>query len=413
MEDEFLRFYRQYRPKDALPHGWKIRDDVAPFTCPRRDSCSKDSGRSSADISDEIAHEEDAQTAPSLYNSPWEDSVDKDSGFSSITTAAGGSAQVSPSAEPAEAMTVWEGSVDWHHPCLEESNSTEPDNVAVKRMGLFSVLMWVFLIMAYCRSPARQLQRDNHGRAFDLKALAHMINSSVIGQDLAMRQVWSFVNEINERPKRPGVHLGVLFGSSGTGKSLAVQLLRDSFLHPDNIIDLPQLNVIEPNGKPLLLIAENAQFHYVNRLIDHFERNRPEQRFVILATSQIGGSSLLRQSVEWLKMSKLHKINLTMIQNVLVQDQVDFYNYLRPTASLILLPFLPLTRDQVKQCIQRQAWAQNRALLSVDDVRLILRHTDFSAESFPAFATRGCKMVEKQVQELLLHKGQAAATLYE
>ena len=72
---------------------------------------------------------------------------------------------------------------------------------------------------------------------------------------------------------------------------------------------------------------------------------------------------------------------------------------LRPlfTNSLILVPFLPLTRQHVKQCID-QASKKLRIKLSSEDIRQILDLLDFSSKSFPVYATYGCTHVKEIIK---------------
>ena len=105
-DDEFLQYFRQYRQdKNALPEGWEQKLPPASPTTFRDDSLSRDSGRSSGEVTDESPLIADARAL--LPSRPWLDKQhffnrqvdefsseysycspkeDEDSGVSSITT---------------------------------------------------------------------------------------------------------------------------------------------------------------------------------------------------------------------------------------------------------------------------------------------------------------------------------------
>ena len=107
-DDDFLKYFRQYRTdKNALPDGWQHKMPPSSPTTFRDDSLSRDSGRSSGDVTDDspLSAESARNLLPSrpwldknhFFNRPvdefseysysWpKDEGEQDSGVSSITT---------------------------------------------------------------------------------------------------------------------------------------------------------------------------------------------------------------------------------------------------------------------------------------------------------------------------------------
>ena len=106
-DDDFLKYFRQYRTdKNALPDGWQHKMPPSSPTTFRDDSLSRDSGRSSGDVTDDSPLSADARNL--LPSRPWldknhffnrpvdefseysysspKDEGEQDSGVSSITT---------------------------------------------------------------------------------------------------------------------------------------------------------------------------------------------------------------------------------------------------------------------------------------------------------------------------------------
>ena len=72
---------------------------------------------------------------------------------------------------------------------------------------------------------------------------------------------------------------------------------------------------------------------------------------------------------------------------------------LHSTLSTNLIPFLPLNRKHILQCIWKEVNTQGGGsiVLTADEEQWLLDQTEFYSKSFPLFATDGCKRVAENV----------------
>jgi len=125
---------------------------------------------------------------------------------------------------------------------------------------------------------------------------------------------------------------------------------------------------------------------------------KKHKRLLILVTTKIGGINLNTNTLEWMKSGNRKDITVTMITKMLDKERVLMPSI--QTASTNLIPFLPLNRKHVIQCIWKEVMAQGGSrniLLTSDQVQWILNQTEFFSKSFPLFARDGCKRVAENV----------------
>lgn len=220
----------------------------------------------------------------------------------------------------------------------------------------------------------------------------------------------SLVKDFNRDESFPVVTVALLFGESGTGKSHVVNLVNEAFLYPSNVFRLSSthpLVLADVEGRwsrscgPSLLLVEDTEQLPPSQLekIAQIAAER-KKRLLILVTTNKGGVNLNVKTLEWMKSGKRHDINLSMVTTMLSNERVHLPPPVRvPSTSTLLIPFLPLTRDHVTQCIWKEVILQGggNIVFTPEQVQWVLDQTKFFSKSFPLLATRGCKDSKKYV----------------
>ena len=68
-----------------------------------------------------------------------------------------------------------------------------------------------------------------------------------------------------------------------------------------------------------------------------------------------------------------------------------------------VLPLLPLTRDNVRDCTQK-IFASNKAIVKQHEVNAIVDQLAFFSQKHPIYAKHGCKQVSARVRSKLQSK---------
>ena len=204
--------------------------------------------------------------------------------------------------------------------------------------------------------------------------------------------------------------LTLLVGHSGTGKSHVTTLLIKAFLYPKNVFRLSTSHPFRPLADmeakwlqscgPSLLFVENSE-QLPHGILEKIAQTAIEKkiRLLIIATTTIGSVHLNKQTLEWMKKGKRQDINLPMITSMLKLEGIQLPETSVASLRTNLIPFLPLTRDHVIQCIWKEIIDQGggNIVFTPDQVKWVLNQTEFFSKSFPLFAADGCKRVAENV----------------
>jgi len=252
-------------------------------------------------------------------------------------------------------------------------------------------------------------------------SLTQKINASVFGQELAVGVVLDAVENLSQGR----MTALLLFGWTGTGKSLLVQLVSEAFrsvhkfsipLHlgdESNHVMLDDLALLLGKGcGPRLVIFEDVDegTEAAMSKLKAFISTMKDEQVLLLVTMSSGGQAINRSLLDWAKSSsslKRDRIDQTLVNQIIQDQNVDlplrsFLHGLKIQSRLV--PFLPLTREHVKQCIVKEVIIQGGGAPTREDVRLILDEMEFFSDSFPVFSTAGCKRVAGKVALLLASK---------
>lgn len=279
-------------------------------------------------------------------------------------------------------------------------------------MGI-SLILLLLASFSSLRTLSCTLSRDQQ---INVKQVQEALHNSVFGQHLAIDTIVDALEDFTNSPNNVMVLL--LTGWLGTGKTLTSGLLRDHFPLPANVhefnvpvhfadpTNFPVLDDVVSHIKrscgPSLVILEDLDDGSVatlNRLA-HFVRQLDSSNngTLVVATTSLGGQAINRRMLELMQIPMPREdVAIKHIAEALSNDDL-------PLAILepVLVPFLPLTRDHVRQCIQKEVAAQHGGgVATKQDVKVILEELSFFSDTFPIFSRTGCKRVSSKVDYLM------------
>lgn len=247
------------------------------------------------------------------------------------------------------------------------------------------------------------------------------MNASIFGQDMAIGTVLDALGNLTNG----SMTVLLLFGWTGTGKSLMVNLVAEAFrnvhkfsmpLHlgdDSNHVMLDDLAVVlEKCRGPSLVIIEDvdegteAAMSKLKALVSTIKG----QQVLLIATMSTGGQVINRSLLDWAQSSSSDErsnIDAAQVDRILQDQNVELplRSHLRDQKiEHRLVPFLPLTREHVKQCIVKEVIVQGGGTPTREDVRLIMDGMEFFSDAFPVFSAAGCKRVAGKVAYLLASK---------
>ena len=240
--------------------------------------------------------------------------------------------------------------------------------------------------------------------------LKSKFNASIIGQHIAFKQILEATSEASHGNQ---ILVFGLIGSPGTGKSLLSQLLVQTFMQRvhqvqsvadlnDNLIQ----NLLRTCSSDLVVIDNSVvstfDLRKVQLFIDRLKRNKIQtKRTFLVLTTTILDFQQFSKLLEWTKAG----VARTSWQiNQVIEGGIfrDYMNIFMPE-NIVFVPFMPLTRHHVLQCIRKEIKLQKGALLFPEDYQTITDQMEFYSQSFPVFANGGCKHVKTKVQQLLMN----------
>ncbi|XP_023337373.1 torsin-2A [Eurytemora carolleeae] len=322
-------------------------------------------------------------------------------------------------------------------PTKPELNSTE-SNYKIEKIGLvgrvlrrilklfflllllsvifFSFILILEIVKSYkCMSQGRLL--------IDTDELSVKLKQNLFGQHIAQQEIVSaidsFINESSDSGGKPLLVL-ILTGWLGSGKTFTTSLISSVFPVPGNIhsiigtylsssslTDLHKI-ISRSCGYNLLILddvdsGEEVGLRKLETLLVSLASEVEAQNngTLVLLTTNIGGHSINRYMLEKVKegFSSLDTVEGDSIRKHLQEDKVSLplqaflseYNI-----PVHVIPFLPLTRDQVRSCIHAEL-RRNHMTMSKDDINKVLDQVQFFNKELPIFAKTGCKKIMSKV----------------
>jgi hypothetical protein len=274
-------------------------------------------------------------------------------------------------------------------------------------------------------------------QVLDASLLYEKLNASVFGQELATKVIVDAVGNFNQDHGHKLTVL-LLLGWTGTGKSLATTIIKATFPVPSNVYSFSvplHLNdksnhviledvamAIQRSCGPTLVVLEDVDDGTLRAIakMEQFLTDLAKQDdlgggggrgngTLVVATMASGGQAINKQMLEWARSTTFERqsISIAHINKILEDPNVALPlndTLVQNGVRLYLVPFLPLTRDHIKQCIVHEFLQQEGGQGSKNDVYDVLKEMHFFSDAFPVFATAGCKRVAYKVGMLLASK---------
>ena len=269
--------------------------------------------------------------------------------------------------------------------------------------SFFLVLFAVFF--AY-RSYRCDSDRD---RRFDLENIRVALNSRLVGQQKAKLEILSALEEFNRSAH--AVSVLVLVGWLGSGKTFAASILNEEFPIRDNahsfsvplhfansksrfdFLDDLSLFIGRSCGHSLIIFDDvdfnqREQVEPIERFIGRLSSARLDTRSngtLVILTSSAGSDVVLGHAAK----------NYEDDFETLFRD-LEGQLYLNASAKKRIAPFLPLTREEVRQCIEREG-VEQRLNLTPNDIDRVIEEVQFFFAEQSEFSRSGCKQIAGKV----------------
>ena len=244
---------------------------------------------------------------------------------------------------------------------------------------------------------------------FDVEKLTAGLNATLFGQEEAIKRLLSLARRANERGYGIQLPAAFIWGDVGTGKSHAVDYLKRTFFDPHRVFQAPSSPETAPPDRcpsPALLVMEDLRLTphnfsslSMNRALQNWS-TEPYNIFILVVTVPWQGSINFTSP-------RPNNPPLPLIKRHLL-DKMEKSTYhalesLLTSHHTIWVPFLPLNREHLMQCIRAKAEERGVAL-SPAEVRWILNETEFVRPSLPLFSRDGCARVAERVRAVMAER---------
>lgn len=291
-----------------------------------------------------------------------------------------------------------------------------------------SFCLFIFLLNFTWRSYRCDSDRTKN---LDMDLFQSRLSSQLFGQHLAEESIISALNDFVSSPH--SVNVLVLIGWLGVGKTYTTSLLKESFpltdnthsfsvpLHfaknSDNYLFLDDLSLLISRscGHSLVLFddldAENKEeINQIEKFIYRLTNSRLASRSngtLVVISSNLGGRAINHYVLEMMKQQGSHRrssLTQSEIMRALDESGVDltFMQRLKRQSEIktTIVPYLPLTREQLRQCVRHEFHKQGRDAVD-SDVDAIVEDVGFSSSDFPVISKTGCKRIATKVDYFL------------
>ncbi|CAB4069021.1 TOR1 [Lepeophtheirus salmonis] len=264
---------------------------------------------------------------------------------------------------------------------------------------------------------------NNRLQPFNPPILKKDLEDNLFGQHIAQSEILSAVTQLNGG----SVSVLIFMGSSGTGKTLATDILCHQFPVPGNIhrfsapfhfassssshfdtLDDLSHHIPSSCGYSMVIFddidnIESDSSEYIASFIASLEinpisRRRSNGTIVVISSRNAGPvideytlnharSGYERQDITQDKLHLKLKPPVLNIVDVLLKRGI----------RVSIVPFLPLTRDHVRKCIAREMNLQGISYFPQSEVNNFMEEMSFFASDFPIFSSVGCKKIHHEL----------------
>jgi len=304
-------------------------------------------------------------------------------------------------------------------PLTTTDSSVPSGNISAKLLILLICLVTLsaILLLAITSYNKWRCSADN-SHTLDIETLANSLSSNLIGQHLASSLVLHNLQAFSASQDSPVLVL-LLVGMTGTGKTHTSNLVADIFsnqavhtaTHTQTIAGIPA-TISQSCGYNLVLVEDLQQEDKVmtnslEKMIftisnDSVSKSRGT---VIVVTTKTGGVNINKFLLDLSKDNLGHRDKVTTEdimkyfkdENIKIPLHRTLVDYNIPFS---LIPFLPLTRDHVRECISSHL-RHSDAQMNPKDINFLLDKMPFFSPDFPIFSVNGCKHVSLRVNAIV------------
>lgn len=282
----------------------------------------------------------------------------------------------------------------------------------------------IFLV-CYVAVERYQCSRRLHV-PINIQDMEDTLRTELYGQHIAIEEILTalraFAQESEDGRTKPLLVL-LLTGWLGSGKTHAARLVASSFpvsanvysivgSYLDGAATLPDLQTVlgRSCGYNLLLVddvdaVEEATLARLGRMLVSLasEEKSKSNGTVVILTSSAGGHHINRFMLEVGRESlkRLDEVRGDQVREFLDREAAGGGIPLRSFLSAYgipfhVIPFLPLRREHVRQCVAAELRRSGASLKSTT-INSLLDQVQFFSQEFPIFAKTGCKQISSKV----------------
>lgn len=255
------------------------------------------------------------------------------------------------------------------------------------------------------------------------------MNQELFGQSVAKATILQSIQEFSSQ--NYSVITLIMTGWLGSGKTFATNLIQSHFPNPDNVhvftvplhfadgtrnfhfLDDLSLHISRSCGHSLVIFDDidggsPSTIEQVEKFILTLKNSQLSSRSngtLVLITSNVGGQTLNQMTLALMR------------EDIALRESLDLYTmtqairdngYVIPTLDTLqdqgipvkVIPFLPLTREHVRQCVEKEI-ARKGYPSTLQDIEKILGEMRFFTDDFPVLSKSGCKTVANKVNLFL------------
>ena len=319
-------------------------------------------------------------------------------------------------------------------PAINRSTGKPKRSFCSQLCGLFKALCMMtscVLLMAFAFFLWKTYRCESDRQlVYDIEGLRKSLKENLFGQNLARTEILEAMTRF-VGPDGPAVSVLALTGWLGGGKTFTSSLIREHFPLPENLhtfsvplhfaentdnfhflADLTQ-HIGRSCGHSLVVFddvdsASSAAVERIERFIVSLKHTLPSPRgngTLVVLTSNKGGEAINKYVFDLMREQAASRDRLTSetLLRVMEEEGIEVpavRSSMRHGIPARIVPYLPLTRDHVKQCVRREISRQGFTVHE-QDVNDVLREVRFFSDDFPVLAASGCKQISGKVDVLL------------
>lgn len=289
--------------------------------------------------------------------------------------------------------------------------------VAIGIVILFGI--WVMLLTTYNKWRCS----SENSKSIDIETLASKLSSNLIGQHLASNLVVSHMKIFSESVEN-NVLVLLLIGMTGSGKTHTTNLISQMFPIQSNIYNIPELTtqpqaisdiprlISQSCGYSLVVVDDVNQddkmiINSLEKLIVSLsnDSNSKSKGTLVVVSTKTSGENINKFLLELSKdnLSKRDKVTTEDIMNNLKEEDTNIplhQTLMDYNIPVTIIPFLPLTRDHVRECISNHLKLSN-AQMNPKEINFMLDKMSFFSPDFPIFSKYGCRQVSMRVNAVV------------